>query len=109
MQYKTEDWEGQGHDNLDRLRQLKKELTDLQQSGGKKYLDEILRARYHSIMAGIAGAPLATLDDALAQEYNKGQAYACLFLSELVPALLQDFSEQITNLMHEEKEVSDYE
>lgn len=94
------DWVGPDDDlsNLDRMRQLRDALTQIKDTEGKKYLDKILRHRYHGIMAGLTAAPLQSLDGALAQEYFKGQAYECLYQENLCENLIASFDEAIEEL-----------
>jgi hypothetical protein len=97
---KNTDWLGDAEliNDIGRLRQIVKDLTDLQLSPGKIYLDKYLRHQYHGIMAGIAGSPLNRLDDALSQEYNKGRAFENIQHEFIVPNLIAMFKERIDGL-----------
>lgn len=90
--------------NPDLLIRIVNDLTELQNSGGKKYLDKFLRHQYDLIMAGIAGSPLASLDQALAQEYEKGRAVENLQFEFIVPNLIESFKEQIAILRTRDNE-----
>lgn len=104
--FKRGDWEGDEDilNNPDRLRQYVKELTQLMEMPGKKYLDKLLVNRYHGLMAGLVGTPLQTLDGALAQEYFKGQAYECLYQQQLCEHLIASFKERIQEISYQEED-----
>lgn len=99
-EFKVGDWEGDDDvlNNPDRLLQYVDDLTKLLEMPGKKYLDKLLRHRYDGFMASLAGAPLQSLDAALAQEYFKGQAYECLYQHGLAEGLIAAFKERIAEL-----------
>lgn len=99
MAFDPQEWLGHDEDinNIDRLRQIREDLTKIRDSPGKKYLDKVLRTRYHGLMAGLAGSPLQSLDAALGQEYIKGQAFECLYQEQLCEHLVAYFDEAIQN------------
>jgi len=105
-EFKVGEWEGDPDilNNPDRMRQHVRELTQLLESPGKKYLDKLLLNRYHGLMAGLAGTPLSSLDAALAQEYVKGQAYECLYQHQLCEGLIASFKEHINELTYTEED-----
>lgn len=59
-------------------------------------------------MAGIAGTPLASLDAALAQEFEKGRAFENFQFIYVVDNLIAAFSEQI-EILREERAIEEDE
>jgi len=66
---------------------------------GFTYFKDILHAQYETRTQKIILNPLKSMDEALGQEYEKGEAAGIKFAEEFVSIRLEDLSEQIDELL----------
>lgn len=89
----------------DGSRHMLAKMRELINSPAWKYIEEMLRRHYHERMAAFVGARVASMDAALAQEYDKGLTAALTLLWTMPETLIAHFE---TNVAVEESRGSEY-
>lgn len=89
------------------LRELQEErhnLKKLQESAPFKFLVGTADSQIKTRTDNIILRPLANLDEALAQEYAKGEVAGIRLFTQMVPTLIETLDEEIAELIEKENE-----